>query len=274
MSMPQIVSALQDLTYLSWAQARQSSGTAGSFLKSYDDTGARKVYYKLSDYRVGTGIVGHECINEIVVDRLLSILGIDHLQYRLVHASVLVDGTVYKTWLNASDDFKAPGESKIALDTYYELKRNRDESPLSFCVRMGWGHRIWEMLVVDYLILNRDRHGANIEVLRNPRARTLRLAPLFDHGLSLLWQCRTPEDIRAFDVMADTRVQSFVGTQSARDNLELIPKDEFPHLGRLYEEDRQVMFDGLENATSPEWQDAVWSLIWQRWCHLEMLRAS
>lgn len=272
--MPQIISELQDLTYLSWAQARQSSGTAGSFLKSYDDTGNRKVYYKLSDYRVGTGIVGHECLNEIVVDRLLSILGIDHVGYRLIHANVLVDGVTYETWLNASDDFKSPGESKIALDTYYGLERRKDEAPLAFCMRMGWSQRIWEMLAVDYLILNRDRHGANIEVLRNPRARTLRLAPLFDHGLSLLWQCHTPEAIEAFDVMADVRVQSFVGTHSAADNLSLIPPDEFPRLGRLYESDRNALFDGLEDATSPVWRDAIWSMIWQRWCFLETLLTS
>lgn len=50
------------------------------------------------------------------------------------------------------------------------------------------------MLAVDFLILNRDRHGANIEVLRNARARTLRIAPLFDHGLSLLYSCLSEED--------------------------------------------------------------------------------
>lgn len=272
--MAQIISSLQDLTYLSWAQARQSSRTAGSFLKSYDDTGSRKIYYKLSDYRIGEGIVGHECVNEIVVDRLLAILQIEHLPYRLIHAIVRVDGAEYETWLNASDDFKAPGESKIALDTYYALEREQDETPLVFCVRMGWAQRIWEMLVVDYLILNRDRHGANLEVLRNPRARTLRLAPLFDHGLSLLWQCHTPDEVRSFDVMADSRVQSFVGTHSAAKNIELIPAKEFPRLGRLYEEDRRALFDGLEQATSPEWRDAVWSMIWQRWCNLETLRAS
>ena len=31
------------------------------------------------------------------------------------------------------------------------------------------------MLAVDYIILNRDRHGANIEVLRNPKKKTIRL---------------------------------------------------------------------------------------------------
>ena len=45
------------------------------------------------------------------------------------------------------------------------------------------------MIAVDYIILNRDRHGANIEVLRNSRAHSLRIAPLFDHGLSLMYSC-------------------------------------------------------------------------------------
>jgi len=270
--MPQIVSQLQDMTYLSWARARQSSGTAGSFLKSYDDTGAEKVYYKLSDYRVGEGVVGHECMNEIVVDRLLEILGIPHLAYQLIHANVEVDGRVYETWLNASKDFKAPGESKIALDTYYQLERENDESPLQFCIRKGWGKRVWEMLVVDYLILNRDRHGANIEVLRNARAHTLRLASLFDHGLSLAFRCRSPVELKSFDVMADLPVQSFVGSNSAANNLSLIPKGQFPQLKPLYEEDKNALFDGLEDATSELWRDTVWSMIWRRWCNLEDLR--
>lgn len=272
--MAQIVSQLQDLTHLSWAKARQSSGTAGSFLKSYDDTGVRKTYYKLSDYRPGDGIVGHECVNEIVVDRLLEILGIPHLSYQLIHARVVVDGSTHDTWLNASEDFKAPSESKIALDTYYELERLEGERPLDFCLRKGWRQRIWEMLVVDYLILNRDRHGANVEVLRNPRARTLRLAPLFDHGLSLLFRCRTLEEIASFDVMADLPVQSFVGTSSAWRNLALIPAGEFPTLGTLYPEDRQALFNGLEEVTSAPWRDTVWSLIWGRWCSLEDLRTT
>lgn len=272
--MPQIISELQDLTHLSWAKARQASGTAGSFLKSYDDTGNRKVYYKLSDYRVGDGIVGHECVNEIVVDRLLEICGIPHIAYQLIHANVMVDDTIYETWLNASEDFKRPGESKISLDTYYELERLENEGPLDFCLRKGWGARLWEMLVVDYLILNRDRHGANIEVLRNPRARTLRLAPLFDHGLSLLFRCRTDDEVTSFDVMADLPVQSFVGFSSATRNLELIPSGEFPALRALYPEDKNAIFDGLENATTPLWREAVWHMIWERWCSLEDLRAS
>ncbi len=215
---------------------------------------------------------GHACINEIVADRLLEILGIAHLSYQLIHARVFVDGREYETWLNASYDFKAPGESKMALDMYYELEREEGESPLDFCLRNGWGASLWQMLVVDYLILNRDRHGANIEVLRNPRARTLRLAPLFDHGLSLLCRCQTLESVAAFDPMADLPVQSFVGSASAERNLDLIPSDAFPKLHPLHEADERALFDGLEGAVSPEWRQAAWNMIWGRWQHLEVIR--
>ena len=270
---PQILSQKQDLTMLSWAKARQSSGTAGSFLKSYDQTGSRKTYYKLSDYDVVNGIVGHECVNEIVVDRLLSILEVEHVSYRLIHADVRVDGKVYDTWLNASENFKAPGESKVALDTYYELERRGDESPLEFCARMGWAEEAWRCIVVDYLILNRDRHGANLEVLRNSRARTLRLAPLFDHGLSLVFRARTDAQVSAFDAMADLPVQSFFGTHSAWDNLALIPREALPEFGKLREADAGALFEGLEDVTTRLWREKVWEMIWRRWCAYEDFRA-
>ncbi len=51
--MAQVVAEIQDLTHLNWAKSRQAGALAGSFLKSYDDVGDRKAYYKLSDYRVG-----------------------------------------------------------------------------------------------------------------------------------------------------------------------------------------------------------------------------
>ena len=88
------------------------------------------------------------------------------------------------------------------------------------------------MLVVDFLILNRDRHGANMEVLTNRYRKTIRLAPLFDHGVSFF--CRTPDDaLEKEDVLADKPVQCFVGSRSASENLKLILHDEFPRLNPL-----------------------------------------
>ena len=265
----QIIREKQDLTYLSWSRIRYSSGTAGSFLKAYSELSGRKIYYKLSNYDNIKGVIGHESVNEIIVDRLLTLLGIEHLRYQLIHADIVVSEKEQDTWLCASEDFKDRGEDKIALDAYYEAEHSEGETPLDFCIRMGWGSYIWEMLVVDYLILNRDRHGANIEVLRNRKKKTIRLAPLFDHGLSLLCSCTTEDAVDSFDVLADRPVQSWVGSRSAFDNLSLIPRDQTPKLNPLKKTDRSVLLEGLDGILSPKLQDAIWSMIWKRWCCYE-----
>ena len=265
----QLIKEKQDLTYLSWSVYRNSSGTAGSFLKAYSELGGTKTYYKLSNFDKARGVIGHECVNELIVDRLLTILGIPHLSYQLIHADVSVDGRTHEVYLCASEDFKAKSESKIALDAYKELEALLDESALEFCTRMGWEDYIYQMLVVDYLILNRDRHGANIEVLRNSRKKTVRLAPLFDHGLSLLCSC--PDDAAAakFDVMADKPCNNYIGSKSTWDNLRIIPKDKMPKLTPLHESDRPVLLEGLDGVISPTFQEEIWEMIWKRWCAYE-----
>ena len=263
--MEQILSDLQDLTHLRWAFDRRSSGTAGSFLKSYEETPEGKIYYKLSNYDAYSGVTGHECVNEIIADRLLTLLGIDHLSYQLIHASILVDQNPVETWLCASRDFKERGESKLALDAYYQAERLPDESPLEFCIRCGWEKTIYEMIVVDYLILNRDRHGANMEVLRNRGNKTVRLAPLFDHGLSFFCRCENDAALEREDIMADKQIQSFVGSGSAWNNLSLIPKGSEPTLNPIKESDRSFITGGLEAALPSRWLERIWEMIWKRW---------
>lgn len=260
-----VINDKQDLTWLIWSKTRNSSGTAGSFLKSYSDLDNKKVYYKLSNYDPYLGIVGHECVNEIIVDRLLDILNIEHLSYQLVHADVLIDGKIIDTFLCKSEDFKQPNESKIALDAYYQAERINNESPLHFCLRNNFTNYIYQMLVVDYLILNRDRHGANIEVLRNNKTNTIRLAPLFDHGLSLLFQCHDEKSLASIDVLEDKPIQCFVGSRSSYENLKLIPIDKYPKINRLKDTDRELLFDDLENVINQTHQDKIWEMITERW---------
>ena len=265
----QIIHEKQDLTYLSWAKIRNSSGTAGSFLKAYSALERNKTYYKLSDYDRVEGIVGHECVNEIIVDRLLDRLGIEHLHYQLIHAEIIVGDKNYDTYLCASSDFKELGESKIALEVYYEAEKEKDESPLEFCIRQGWEQYIYQMLIVDFLILNRDRHGANIEVLRDSKKKQIRLAPLFDHGLSFVCRCHKEEEWKRVDVMEDKPVQCFVGSRSPQKNLELIPKDKLPQINSLKKQDRIYLFQGLENIMPQSWQDKIWEMLWNRWQYYE-----
>jgi hypothetical protein len=267
--MCQIIKEKQDLTYLSWSKIRHSSGTAGSFLKSYSELGGQKTYYKLSNFDTVQGVIGHECVNEIIVDRLLETLGIKHLPYQLIYADILINAQPYTVYLCASEDFKQPGESKIALDVYYELEKSKDETPFQFCIRNGWEEYIYQMLVVDFLILNRDRHGANIEVLRNSRKKTIRLAPLFDHGLSLLFNCPDDDAVQQYDVTEDKQTNNYIGSRSTWENLKLIPADRLPKLNPLHESDRDVLLKDLDGVISQNLLDKIWDMIWKRWCVYE-----
>ncbi|MCR4658608.1 MAG: hypothetical protein K5770_20620 [Lachnospiraceae bacterium] len=261
----------QDLTYLKWSHIRSSSGTAGTFLKSSSELNGEKKYYKLSNFDPEKGVTGHECVNEIIADRLLTVLGVDHLSYDLVNADIEIEGRTYNTYLCASGDFKQRGESKIALDDFFRLNSAEGETRYDFCKRQGFGSYVDRMIAVDFIILNRDRHGANIEVLRNPRRHTIRLAPLFDHGLSLLYSCGTDEDVRKFDIMEDRRCQNFIGTNSCFENLSLIRDKKHVFPNRLNVSDKKILLAGLDGVISDILMERIWEMIYTRYTAYENL---
>lgn len=266
-----IIVEKQDMTYLKWSHARSSSGTAGTFLKSQSIQNGEKIYYKLSNYDSEKGIIGHECVNELIVDRLLTILGVEHLEYQLIYADVEIDGKIFETWICASKDFKQRGETKAALDNYYDINKEENESRYEFCVRNGWQTYIDTMLAVDYLILNRDRHGANIEVVRNSREKMIRIAPLFDHGLSLLCYCYNDKEIEEFDVLADKPCQNYIGSRSTLENLNLIENKKDVFKTKLKIQDRDTLFEELQGVLSDKHLNKIWKMIWARWCEYEKL---
>ena len=266
-----IINDLQDLRYLNWSKVRHSSGTAGTLLKAEELVKGNKYYYKLSMFEDGVGVVGHECVNEIIVDRLLTALNIEHLDYSLIHALIVFNNKEYETYLCKSRDFKHKGEAKTAFDAYYLSHRFPDESALDFAIRNGWSYYVYKMFVVDYLILNRDRHGANIEVLKNQDGE-VRLAPLFDHGLSLLYDCNNPSALKKNDYLADKKVVNFIGTGYTLENLSLIPKDMMRELPQNKEEILDNIFKGMDNIISSELIKAIKRMISERWKFYEILR--
>lgn len=261
----EVIMQKKDLRFLKWSHIRNSSGTAGTFLKSESEIEGIKRYYKLSNFDIEKGIVGHESVNELIVDRLLNILRVEHIHYDLINADIEVEGRIYSTYLSASQDFKQKGESKVALDNYYAANCIKGENHYNFCARNGWGDYVDRMIAVDYLILNRDRHGANIEVLRNARAHTVRLAPLFDHGLSLLFSCMTDEDAKNFDILKDLKCQNFIGTSSCYENLSLIKGKSRVFETVLKESDKKLIFKDLEGILSKTFINKIWEMIYTRY---------
>ena len=258
----------KDLTNLSWTKLRESSGTTGSYLKSYSYSNGKKVYYKLSFFDDINGVFGYESINEIIASRLMYYLDVPHLDYDLIHALIKIDNKSYDTYLLSSLDFKGANESKITMENFYELNKKENESKIEFLSRYDLLNDIYKMFVVDHLIVNRDRHGANIEVLFNSKTKKYRLAPLFDQGLSLLSPFYKKEDILNFNTNEERRVNYYFGSSDLVNNLRLVPKELFPN--EII--DFEYLFQDLDSFVDNDYLDKCRKLIEKRWTILEDIR--
>ena len=278
--MKDVEATLVDLADLDWSESSVSSATGGSYLKARSGEGAQAVYYKLSCYDEVNGIFGHECVNELIAARLMDVLGVYHVPYRLIHALVHVDGRDRETWLNESESFRKQGESKTSIARFYSWNHLEGEGRFDFCNRFGWVGAIQQMMLVDYLIANRDRHGGNIEVLKSRDGR-LQLAPLFDNGLSLCFSTYNGKQLQDVDPLQDIVSHNYLGSRSLEQNLiEFVPR-ELP-IERLREANEQdVMHDlapaldgAVAGVSGQEFADFLWRMIWERWCRYESLRDS
>ncbi len=266
-----VVKELQDLRYLNWSKIRHSSGTAGTLLKAEENSKEGKLYYKLSRFDATNNAFGHESINELIVDRLLNAINIPHLHYDLIHAKIVIDGIEYETYLNKSVDYKKKGEKKTAFDSFYMVNRKANESPLDFVIRNGWEDYLYQMFIVDYLILNRDRHGANIEVLKDEKGN-IRLAPLFDHGLSLLYDETNPSKLTKDKLLADKKVMDYIGSGYTMENLALIPKEKMISLPKNKNDIVESLFEDLDGILISGFVDKIAEMISERWTFYEILR--
>lgn len=238
-------------------------------MKSCEQSDGMKYYYKLSNFDTVRGIYGHECVNEIVAQNIAAALGIPHLEYDLIFADVKIDGKNYQTWLTRSQDFKAPGEHKLAFETYYEINKKSGEEVWPFIVRHNLEPYFYEMFLLDYLICNRDRHGANIEVLEKGGA--YRIAPLFDNGLSLLFSCYDDGmAMERFDRRKDGPVNNYVGSMSLTANLTIVPVNMLCAAKNADLGD-DVIFKGMEHlkqhhtpAVPPQYWDCIGGMIRER----------
>lgn len=271
--MQDIICELQDMKHLDWAARKMSPGTPGCFLKAYEEERGRRLYYKLSNYDSYRGVFGHECVNELIVSRVMDVLGIPHVAYKLIHAQIIIDGKEQETWISVSENFRMRNEEKMAYDLYYDLQKEGNESPLEFAIRNGWGLYMYQMFCIDYLIANRDRHGSNLEVLRNDEDDSVRMAPLFDQGVSLLFSTYGDEKLlENADVMKDFPVNNYIGAKSLEYNLSLIPDGYDLKINKLRKTDKKYIFYGLEKVLSEKHIDKIWEMIWNRWCYFEQVR--
>ena len=252
--------SIKDLTKLSWTKTRESSGTAGSYLKSFSYQNGKKVYYKLSYFDPQKEVFGYESINEIIAYRLMQQLGYNCLKYFIANAKIIVNGKEYITPLVYSYDFKEPNESKITFENFYDLNKQDNESIIDFAKRNNFDLDLYHMIVVDYLIVNRDRHGANLEVLYNSKTKQYKIAPLFDQGLSFISPSYLEDDIKNFDCKINRKVNSFLGQNNLEELIKIVPTEVYKSIHI----DIDAIFGGLEEYAPKYYLDKCRELLIHR----------
>lgn len=101
--------------------------------------------------------------------------------------------------MTVSKDFKQD-RSSMSFATFYELHNSGESVPDFVSNDCRLSQYFSDLCLFDYIIYNRDRHGANIEVLVSNDE--WELVPLFDHGTSLMSSCQNSEVMQSFNPLA------------------------------------------------------------------------
>lgn len=248
-----------DLTELSWHRNDIAGSSVGSLYKATRFENDVCLYYKLSRY-MGGRLVGHEAINEVIVSRLLDVLEIEHTSYDLIDAAVSIKGNTFRAPVCVCEEYKRDNEESIPFCDMFE-----DESldAYNWCHSNGFGTQIDTQILVDFIINNTDRHGANTELLKTPE-RWSRLAPIFDNGASFVYSMgNNLSSIIAADPLFDYPAGNSIGSSSLFENLTLIKEPII--VNRLTEKRRSFIFCGLSRILAVNHLDKIWEFIWRRY---------
>ena len=127
-----------------------------------------------------------EPYNEVIASRISERLGIPHTEYQIIYH----DGNPCSV---CEDFITADTELVPAQYVLQQYKRRSDISEYEHCVSCFEAlgvpdarRRLEQMLVLDYLTVNTDRHFNNFGLIRNARTlETVGMAPIYDCGNSL-----------------------------------------------------------------------------------------
>lgn len=211
---------------------------------------------------------GYESVCEVVASRVSDLFEFRHVEYFMLHALVLIGSKEYTVWLCVSRNYKAPNEHRTTLENAlwlngisgHDLKEN-----YNYVKTQPYAKDIKNMLFLDYLIDNRDRHGANIELLISD---AVQLAPIFDCGCSLVLPMLYDKDkLRAFNPLHDGPINNFLISSSWEDVLhELFTDYELPvpvidelyldDLGRCFSHDGKAILASMKSMIERRYRHA------------------
>lgn len=248
---------MYDLTYLEWYDRCSGTSSYGMLNKAEEIIADEHFYYKMSRM-LGNKVVGFDSVYEVIASRFLDILGIPHVSYELINALVHINDINLHTWICKSKDYKKPDMDVVSVQEFCTSKDTAEEELLQVFDEQEL-HKIY---LTDFLIANVDRHGGNTEIISYPDG-SFSIAPLFDHGMSLLNWAPNEEAVQHFDVMSTRDTNNFIGSSDLYENLFKIKKP--IEVNALHEKARSYIFHDISRALPRGLIDKSWELIWRRY---------
>ena len=126
-----------------------------------------------------------EPFNEVIASEMMSILGVRHVGYGLIRD----EGHIYSCCGDMVDThMELIPASRVCMASKKPNERSWFDHYLAVCKDHGLDVRddIERMIIVDYIICNRDRHFNNFGIIRDSDSLSwIMTAPVFDSGSSL-----------------------------------------------------------------------------------------
>lgn len=199
--------------------------------------------------------------NEVIASKLAKRLGISHVSYHLVWD----DGIPY----SVCEDFITPDTELVSAWRIMQAKKKDNATSvyrhyLNCCEAFGiqnMARILDQMIVLDYLLANEDRHQNNFGLIR--RADTLEYlgaAPLFDSGSSLGYN-KLPNQIRSI-----LRVECKPFKKTHAEQLKLVTSFDWLRLSAIdgFEAEMRDVFDQAGDYMDETRKDAIISAFSNR----------
>ena len=233
----------------------------GFDFRSPDNTtdGFLKKRWKILDgkcclIKAGSPPFQQQPFHEVIATKIADRLEICHIPYTVMWEN----GIPY----SVCEDFVTPDTELIPAWRVMQIQKKDNQTSVyqhyrNCCEALGVhnvAHALDQMIVLDYLIANEDRHLNNFGLLRNPDTlEWLGPAPIYDSGSSLGYNRLTPQ------IRAGRNITCKPFKRSHQDQLRLVTSFDWLVLSKLQGIDRDIreVFTGAEEYVDRDRVEAI-----------------
>jgi len=218
--------------------------TDGMLAKCWRRINGKNILYKSG--MSGAGNLGYEPYSEFYVWQIAAKMGLNAIQYNIEHFSEKLCSTC-EAFTSVCKSF-SPYSQYLGHHGLNEVIKNMKS--------LGFYEKFAEMLVLDAIICNSDRHLGNFGFVYNKESGFVDFAPIFDNGFGLLPQAYDKDwmSIENLEAYANDRISAFdishtnilraIITQKLKTKVSRLIKFKFTrHLHFNLEESRLILLE-------------------------------